>query len=59
MGIMEKKMEATIVDWGCTGIMEEKMEATIAYWSSIGIMEKKMELLHVLYRSQPGAGGDR
>ena len=32
MGIMEKKMETTIVLWGYIGIMENKMEATIAYW---------------------------
>ena len=24
VGIMDKKMEATIVDWGCIGIMEKK-----------------------------------
>ena len=29
MGIMEKKMETTIVYWGNIGIMEKKMEATI------------------------------
>ena len=29
MGIMEKKMETTIVYWGNLGIMEKKMEATI------------------------------
>ena len=28
-GIMEKKMETTIVYWGYVGIMENKMEATI------------------------------
>ena len=29
IGIMEKKMETTTVDWGNTGIMEKKMETTI------------------------------
>ena len=42
-GIMEKKMETTIVYWGYIGIMEKKMETTIVYWGYIGIMEKKME----------------
>ena len=31
MGIMEKKMETTIVYWGYIGIMEKKMETTIVY----------------------------
>ena len=43
IGIMEKKMETTIVCWGYIGIMEKKMETTIVYWGYIGIMEKKME----------------
>ena len=30
MGIMEKKMETTIVYWGYIGITEKKMETTIA-----------------------------
>ena len=29
MGIMDKKMETTIVYWGFIWIMEKKMEATI------------------------------
>ena len=29
MGLMEKKMETTIVYWGYIGIMEKIMEATI------------------------------
>ena len=29
MGMMEKKMETTIVYWGNLGIMEKKMETTI------------------------------
>ena len=34
IGIMEKKMETTIVlYWGCIGIMEKKMETIIVYWS--------------------------
>ena len=40
MGIMEKKREAAIVNWGYIGIMENKMETTI---QGIGIMENKME----------------
>ena len=31
MGIMENKMETTIVYWGNIGIMEKKMETTIVY----------------------------
>ena len=31
IGIMEKKMETTIVYWGYIGIMEKKMETTILY----------------------------
>ena len=31
IGIMEKKMEATIVYWGYKGIMEKKMETTVVY----------------------------
>ena len=29
MGLMENKMETTIVYWGYIGIMEKKMETTI------------------------------
>ena len=43
IGIMENKMETTIVYWGYIGIMENKMETTIVYWGYIGIMENKME----------------
>ena len=35
IGMMEKKMEATIVYWGKTGIMENKMETT----GIIGILQ--------------------
>ena len=40
IGIMEKKMEATIVYWGNIGIMENKMEATILglYWVVVKVM---------------------
>ena len=31
-GIMEKKMETTMVYWGYIGIMEKKMETTMVYW---------------------------
>ena len=43
VGIMENKMETTIVYWGYIGIMENKMETTIVYWGYTGIMENKME----------------
>ena len=32
IGIMENKMESTIVYWGYIGIMETKMDTTIVYW---------------------------
>ena len=32
IGIMEKKVETTMVYWGYIGIMEKKMETTIVYW---------------------------
>ena len=41
-GIMEKKMETTIVYLGYIRIMEKKMATTIVYWGYIRIMEKKM-----------------
>ena len=31
MGIMEKKMETTVVYWAYIGIMEKNMETTIIY----------------------------
>ena len=51
IGIMENRMETTIVYWGCIGIMEKKMETTIMgyvgiigyIWVYRGIMEKKRE----------------
>ena len=43
MGMMEKKMETTIVYWGNLGIMERKMEITTVCWGNLGIVEKKME----------------
>ena len=52
IGIMENKMETTIVCWGCMRIMENEMETTIVYWGSIGIMEIKMESGNVAYRTQ-------
>ena len=39
IGIMEKKMETTIVYWGYIGIMEKKMETTIVYWGYIFIQQ--------------------
>ena len=32
IGIMEKRMETTVIYWGYIGIMEKKMETTIIYW---------------------------
>ena len=43
MGIMEKKMEATIVYWGNIGIMQKKMEATIMENQTEKKMENEME----------------
>ena len=43
IGIMDKKMETTIVHWGNIGIMDKKMETTIVHWGNIGIMDKTME----------------
>ena len=43
LGIMEKKVEATIVHWGYMGIMEQNMEATIVHWGYMGTMEENME----------------
>ena len=48
IGIMEKKMETTIVYWGYVGIMEKKMETTIVYWGYVVIMERKWKLLESL-----------
>ena len=42
-GIMEKRMETTIVYWGYTGIMENQMETTIVYWGYTGIMENEID----------------
>ena len=42
IGIMEKKMDTTIVYWDYIGIMEKKMETTTVYWD-YGMMEKKVE----------------
>ena len=44
MGIMEKKMEATIVYWGYIGIMEKKMETTSAWRKSGGIQRPSLVL---------------
>ena len=43
MGIMDNKMETTIIYWGYIGIMEKEMESTVVYWGYNRIMEKKME----------------
>ena len=49
IGIMEKKIETTIVYWGYKGIMEKKIETTIVYWGYIRIMEKKIETTTVYW----------
>ena len=43
LGLMEKRMEASMVCWGYLGRMEKKMETTMVYWSYTGIVKKKME----------------
>ena len=42
-GVMENRLEATIVYWGYIGAMETKMETTTVYGGYIGIMESRME----------------
>ena len=42
-GIVENRMETTIVYRGHMGIMENKKEASIVYRGFMGIMENKME----------------
>ena len=43
IGMMEKKMETTIVYRGCIGRVENKMETTIVHRDYIGRMENKLE----------------
>ena len=43
LGLMENKMETTIVCRGYIGIMENKMETTIVCRGYVGIMENKTE----------------
>ena len=51
IGIMDNKLETTIVHWGFIGIMENRMETTIVHRGYIGIMEKKMETTGVILGS--------
>ena len=39
IGVMERKMETTVVHWGYIGRMEKKMETTKVYWSNRGIVD--------------------
>ena len=48
IGIMEKKMETTIVNSGKIGLMETNMETTIVNRGNIGLMKKKMAHLLIL-----------
>ena len=53
-GIIENKMETTVVYWGYIGRMEKKMETTIVYWGYIGIMENQMETTIVYWGTSFG-----
>ena len=55
IGMIEKKMETTIVYWGYIAIMEKKMETTLVYWRYIGRMEKKIETTYMGYEQNHGA----
>ena len=62
LGIMENKVETTIVSWVYIKIMENKMDTTIVYWGYIGIMENKMGTTIVLwgiYRGNIGVMNER
>ena len=56
IGIIEKKMETTMVYWDYIGIMEKEMETTMVYWGYIGIMENKMETM--VYWGYIGTSGE-
>ena len=45
IGIVEKKVETTIVYWDyyIIRIMEKRIETTVVYWGCLGTMEMKME----------------
>ena len=38
IGIMEKKIEITVVYWSCIGKWKTNMETIILYWTYIGVM---------------------
>ena len=40
IGIMEKKIETTIVYWACMVMMEKKKETSIVYCGCIRILQK-------------------
>ena len=40
IGIMEKKMETTIVYWGDKGIVEKKMETTIVWTGKLNVFPR-------------------
>ena len=63
LGIMEKKMESTMLYWGYIGIMEKKMESTMLCWGYIGNNGKKMEsavvcwgYIGIIIFAKPSAG---
>ena len=49
IGIMENKMETTIVYWGYNGIMEKKMEATIHSSDLRFCLDPKFPVFHHCY----------
>ena len=49
MGIMESKMETTIVYWGYMGVMEKKMEITI-----VGFKQSRDGLWVLAITNSPG-----
>ena len=57
MGIMENKMEITVVYWGSIGIMEKKMETTIVYRGYYSILG--YYYIHHLCLQSTATGGRR
>ena len=53
IGILEKKMETTMICRDYVGIMEKTMETTMMYRDYVGIMEKTMETT-MMYRDYVG-----
>ena len=56
MGIMEKKMETTIVYWGYIGIMENKMETTIMGYTGFRVYPRSRPspMIHKHYTTLSG-----